>query len=44
LEITEDEQLRPRLAEPFATIVPRGDRRQGSRTGTLHIFRCRVFP
>jgi DNA invertase Pin-like site-specific DNA recombinase len=23
---------------------PRDDRRQGSRTGTLHIFRCRVFP
>lgn len=49
LDITDDEQLRPRLAEPFATIIreahdSHGREGEEAKRGTLHIFRCRVFP
>ena len=44
LEITDDEQLRPLLAEPFATIVDEATGRRRPETGTPCIFRCRMFP
>lgn len=47
LDITDDEQLRPRLAEPFATIIREAQRRRptterGRNTNTTHQVMSRV--